>query len=142
MAINYTSYPAWNDPYNPWLRFTSVTLSGSYVDDNSDPFNVNTTLTLSTFNPPDAGSNQVVYVNQDFTFNMIFTNNSEWVINRGDGLVQFLKGTSARAVPCNGNLSAFGFEDYAGTGVNTLSLTINRGYTQWEKRRRRLLGYR
>ena len=140
MAVNYTAYPAWNDPYNPWLRFTSVTLSGSYLDDNGDPFSVNTTLTLSTFDPAD--SNIATYVNQDFSFNMVFASAEEWTISRNDGFAQFLKQTTLRATPGGGILSAIGFTNNTGIGVDTLSLTINKGYTRWEKRRKRLLGYK
>lgn len=141
MAVDYNSTLAWNNPYNPWPRFTSVTLSGNYIDDNGDPFSVNTTLTLSAFTPTGAG-NLVIYVNQDFSFNMIYSDSNEWLISRVDNYAQFVNQTTLRATPGGGILSAIGFIDNTGIGAGTLSLTINKGYTQWEKRRKRLLGYK
>jgi hypothetical protein len=140
MAINYTSYPAWNNAFNPWPKYNSVTLSAADI-----PL---VTLTLTVFNPAATGGDPIARYSAAgqpvLAFDMVNYGLEEWTVwnNAAYTAGLYYQILMPRAVPSKQPGSAAGWAADTGTDVNSLYISPTRTPTQWEKRRKRILGYR
>lgn len=143
MAIDYKSYPAWNDPYNPWVRFNTLSLSAAEVSLR--------TFTLTAFNPLAAGAGVYArYQDNAGTYYLDYDGGSQYGNGEGWNLygisevdVLYFKTTTTRATPPKAVGVADGWAPgSAGSDESLLYINPTRPFTKWEKRRKRLLGYR
>ena len=152
MAVNYTAYPAWNDPYNPWPTVSQVTVSAADVPlvtlsmISFIPTNINTPATYTVLykytNPETSAETELYYTYLSETSSIV------WVLNYDGGTMVYDQDLAnntitLRAAPVKQVGSASGWKASEGGNVNSLYIQpVRTSYTPWEKRRKRLLGYK
>jgi len=149
MAIDYVSSSAWNNPFNPWPRYSQIYLSAA------DTFTPGGTdyiappglvLNLMYFNPveystyPTGGASTICYY-RSFASNMIlFKDINRWNIYEENEEVYYYKSKrNINEVPFNqAGVSVSSLWEPFGYGQHTSSIYIApvlSSITPWEKRR-------
>ena len=143
MAIDYTSYPAWNDPYNPWVRFNTLTLSAAEVSLR--------TFTLTVFDPKIAGEGIAVRYQDnagtyylDYDLGSTYGNGPSWnLFGTGELDVLYFNDTAPKGTPLKVVGVVGGWTTgSAGSDESLLYINPTRPFAEWEKRRKRILGYK
>ena len=153
MPIDYVSTVPWNDPTNPFPKYTQVALSGRVVDSGSNVLNINCILTMTGFEPGNVNGNKVSYQNAAVgnggTALFYYFDNSfkGWYLQIGNTNPRFVANTNEPTpylvfdVPYIYTAGSVGpWVNASGTGINTLLITpVLSSVAGWELRRKRLL---
>jgi hypothetical protein len=148
MAFDYVNTTPWNDPLNPYPKYTQVALSGSVVDSGSNVVNINCILTMFSLNNP-ADTFKVQYGNNDvvaggcYLYYYSDASIKSWYIQYNNTNPQYIANTGEesfymkRDVPYIYTEGVVGpWVDAAGTGIDHLTLTpVLSSLAGWEKRR-------
>jgi hypothetical protein len=156
-TVDYTSTAPWNDPFNPWPKYSQITLSAAdtFTPGGTDyiaPAGV--IYDLQYFNPvipttyPNGGANACYYRNPGYSlvlFKDVEGGPQNWYLFDENDEVYYYQSTRTRKdVPYvnPGNVGsawrAYGY----GTKLSSLYIApVTTSLTPWEYRRRRLLEY-
>ena len=155
MAIDYNSTAAWNDPFNPWPKYSQITLSAADTDAYGLIAPAGVIYDLEYFNPvtPTAysylGAVTCYYKNPAYNFILLkdasvgIPNN--WYIWHDNDEVFYYQSTRLlKNVPYvnPGNVGSGSAWRAYGSGTQLSSLyiaAVTTSLNPWEQRRRRLL---
>lgn len=148
MAVDYISTTPWNDPYDPWPTTESVVVSSNKISLQ--------TFTLESFAPQRMFDPGLPYYNQPlilyrspdgqalyYAFN--FNNTGfVWLVSYFTSIFPPIswheKTAASRSIPNKTTGSAQGWGNGSNGNAATLYIqALDQPYTEWEKRRKRLL---
>ena len=145
----------WNDPFNPWPEWDSISLSATDIYGNNGVI----VFTLEAFDPNNyihtwnGWGTHVEYIGTDhnddeyrLVFEVQFSNpsNSYWSLIKGsyaDNTYEYYSHSTDRSTPSK-EAGVIGSWEYdVGTDVASLFIQHGNHFTAWNNRRMRLLGY-
>lgn len=134
MPVDYNSTSNWNDPYNPWPKYSQVKISASDIQGGAL-----LTYNLITFDPT---ASSVFYSANTESGNYFAFGAGTWYVIAEEELNYYTLATTTRTIPggwVQGNTSWISPEGDAVESLSIIPVTTSR--TPWERRRKRLLGY-